>query len=137
MQLLNLARAGLFVRDFFNTGPSYRNTSGTVFIYLSDATSVWSSGAASVDNFFFQDGEERGGGQVGGKRRAKLNVYAVMETQQCFFIHGPILQTNQSSSGCAVSHFPRNMSAGSSVTRTVFKSYTGMGLYLRQEKNQS
>lgn len=95
-----------------------------------------SSGAASVDNFFFQDGEERGGGQVGGKRRAKLNVYAVMETQRVF-IHGPILQTNQSSSGCAVSHFPRNMSAGSSVTRTVFKSYTGMGLYLRQEKNQS
>lgn len=97
-----------------------------------------SSGAASVDNFFFsRRGGKGGGGQVGGKRRAKLNVYAVMETQQCVFIHGPILQTNQSSSGCAVSHFPRNMSAGSSVTRTVFKSYTGMGLYLRQEKNQS
>lgn len=96
-----------------------------------------SSGAASVDNFFFsRRGGKGGGGQVGGKRRAKLNVYAVMETQRVF-IHGPILQTNQSSSGCAVSHFPRNMSAGSSVTRTVFKSYTGMGLYLRQEKNQS
>lgn len=68
MQLLNLARAGLFVRDFFNTGPSYRNSSGTVFIYLSDATSVWSSGAASVDNFFFS---RRGGKGGGTSRRQK------------------------------------------------------------------
>lgn len=60
-----------------------------------------------------------------------------METQQCFCIHSPILQMNQSSSGYAVSHILRNMSAGSSVKRTVFKSDTGMGLYLRQEKNQS